>query len=437
MNAFAPYPAYLETVHQTLTFGPTPEAQLLVGAALDGQASRELRRLVPIQALREMGAFFTGSVLSRRAASLINRSTSASSSILDPACGAGDLLLAYTRHIPAETTWRQTIESWNDAIFGLDLQPDFVRAAQLRLSLAAWQSTYERTGLDPGPSPAMKSIFPGVRVGSGLDASKDLDGMKQILLNPPFTHSIASKGCKWARGRTSTAALFLANCLERSNDGAALVAILPDVLRSGSRYKRFRRYVESLATIRDVRIAGRFDSRTDVDVFLLSLEVRKNPGAIEQVDSTAWQNATKAGSTIGDHFKISVGPVVDFRDPHSGASHPFARPKDLPPWQSIYSLPSRRRYSGRLVKTPFVTIRRTSSPSDKWRATANVISRSLPVAVENHLLVAEPYDGTLRSCKALVRMLRTQAVNDWLNERIRCRHLTVEIIRLLPWGEPS
>ena len=436
MKAFAPYPVYLETLVRKLTSGPTSELKDLVDAALDGQASQELRRLVPLQALRLAGAFFTGSTLSQGATKLLLGDTPSDMSVLDPACGAGDLLLAYSRHLPAERTWKQTVECWNNSVFGLDLQPHFVRAARLRLAIAAWQATHQLTGLDPGPAPSMSDLFPGVRVGSGFEPSIEFESLEQILLNPPFTHSIAPNACKWASGRTSTAALFLANCLEKARKGARLVAILPDVLRSGSRYKRFRQYVESRATIREVRIFGRFDSRTDVDVFLLLLQVHEDSkGSLEA--TTAWQMASKDDSTVGDHFKISVGPVVEFRDPHAGAWRPFARPKDLPPWQSIYLLPSKRRYSGRLIKPPFVTIRRTSSTSDKWRATANIVSRSTPVAVENHLLVAQPHDGTLRSCKALLEVLKTGATNRRLNERIRCRHLTVEAVRLLPWVEGS
>jgi hypothetical protein len=79
-----------------------------------------------------------------------------------------------------------------------------------------------------------------------------------------------------------------------------------------------------------------------------------------------------------------------------------------------------------------VVIRRTSRPGDAYRATATVIGGESPIAVENHLLVCEPKDRKLATCKKLMLQLKTDAVNKYLNGRIRCRHLTVQAIEELP-----
>lgn len=69
-------------------------------AALDGQPSAELRRQVPIDVLRETGAFFTGSAMAKKALRASGLRFGADAKVLDPACGAGDLLVAMVDHLP-------------------------------------------------------------------------------------------------------------------------------------------------------------------------------------------------------------------------------------------------------------------------------------------------------------------------------------------------
>jgi hypothetical protein len=44
-----------------------------------------------------------------------------------------------------------------------------------------------------------------------------------------------------------------------------------------------------------------------------------------------------------------------------------------------------------------------------------------------------PHDLSLESCKELILRLRSMETDEWLNERIRCRHLTVSALNELPW----
>ncbi|MDI7120349.1 SAM-dependent DNA methyltransferase, partial [Escherichia coli] len=60
-------------------------------------------------------------------------------------------------------------------------------------------------------------------------------------------------------------------------------AILPDVLRSGSRYHHFRDFISSEMKA-TCEIYGRFNSQTDVDVFILSgIKTENNLEKIEWV----------------------------------------------------------------------------------------------------------------------------------------------------------
>lgn len=98
--------------------------------------------------------------------------------------------------------------------------------------------------------------------------------------------------------------------------------------------------------------------------------------------------------------------------------------------------PETRRHEGLVYKPPFLVIRRTSRPGHPYRATATVIAGKHPVAVENHLIVCEPQDGKLGTCKELMKQLKTAAVNDYLDAHIRCRHLTVGAVAAIPIAMP-
>ena len=92
-----------------------------------------------------------------------------------------------------------------------------------------------------------------------------------------------------------------------------------------------------------------------------------------------------------------------------------------------------RRHEGKVYKPPFVVIRRTSRPGHPYRAAATVIAGKEAVAVENHLIVCEPKAKTLKMCKKLMTQLKTQTINKFLDERIRCRHLTVGAVAAIPF----
>jgi len=430
MEAFRPYVVRLEDL---LGRSMRPERDAAfpkdLDAALDGQPSTELRRQVPIDVLRETGAFFTGSALAKLAITAADLRLSADVRVFDPACGAGDLLVAFVGHLPCSSDLRSTLREWGHQVLALDVQPDFVRATKLRLALAAVQrqSPASRKKLS-----SLDDLFPGICLGSSLVEENVYKQATHILINPPFTPVDAPEACAWGSGKVNSAAVFMDACISRSEPDTQIIAILPDVLRSGSRYAKWRHLFEDRVALRKIQIVGQFDRHTDVDVFLAVGQIKKKPTSVPRFDWIPCEQ--NSGARVSDKFEVSVGAVVSYRDPHKGPWFPFIQARDLPSWKVVSAFCHHRRFSGKTFKPPFVVVRRTSRPGDKNRAVGTVIRGRGPIAVENHLLVLRPQDGTVASCNRLLAVLKDKTANQFLDRRIRCRHLTVSALSDLPWG---
>jgi hypothetical protein len=433
MESFNPYVRELEQLaSQALHSGSlAPPVQERAAAALDGQTTEMLRSLVPLPVRRRAGAFFTGMALAKLALEPISAKISSASKAFDPACGVGDLLIAYARHLPLERDLLETVQAWGEQLHGSDVHPEFVRAAKARLTLFA---AIRGASGSRNRQPSVHETFPHVSVGDGLSIAGPDTGSIHVLLNPPYAKIAIPPECEWGSGKLSAAALFIDHWLSTSRPGAHVTAILPDVLRTGSLYGKWRANVESRAKIELVQVVGAFDDKADVDVFVLQLTV----GSSDCKQSVSWwrTSAETARSHVGDRFRVYVGPVVPHRHADDGDRYPYLHAKLMPPWQTIDAQDTeRRRFQGRTFTPPFVAVRRTSSPHDRHRAIATVVDGRLPVAVENHLLVLEPRDGTLETCQALLKMLHDERTTSWLNDRIRCRHLTVGALSEVPWWD--
>jgi hypothetical protein len=398
-----------------------------VRAALNGQPGEELRRLVTVDDQRTAGAFFTGSSLAKRAAATILSTVGNGSIIYDPACGAGDLLLACANRFSICSTLQKTVAKWGRQLRGRDLHPEFVQAARYRLLLAALSRRPYAGDFD---ELLETSFFPNLKTACGI---AEVDAYKQashILINPPYTLSQAPRDCEWAAGAVSDAALFLDSCLGSVRAGTRIVAILPDVLRSGARYAKWRGRVLSRAEVKSIRLEGQFDRWADVDVFLLDLIAK--PGTAGRTGP--WKGPRRSSQILADEFDVSVGAVVPYRDKKYGRPYRYLHARGATPWVALRKLPETRRFAGTVHEPPFLVVRRTSRLGDKHRAIATVIGGAGAVAVENHLLVLKPKDGTLASCRALMKVLQSPETDRWLNQRIRCRHLTVAAMRSFPWS---
>ena len=432
MKSFEDYVTTLEALIGTARNGSLSALQGTVDHILAGQPSDVLRDTMDLKTRREIGAFFTGSTLSSRLVAYFQNSIDTASRVFDPACGSGDLLLACTHLLPTEETLDATLEKWGKVLRGVDVSKDFIRATKVRLVLAAMS----RHGFTPDhKNMSFSTYFPGVACGDGMNATNELAYATHVLLNPPFHAAVAPQSPHWGSGRVSTAAMFLDFVLTSCRQGARVAAILPDVLRSGSRYRRWRNTVDARTTSAEIEIWGLFSHDADIDVFILC---GTKGGDCRDPNDINWCQAPSHATTLESVAEVKVGSVVPHRHPARGRWYPFFRARGLSREGEIHIDGVRkRRFTGTVYSPPFVLVRRTSRPDDNGRATGLIILGDSPVAVENHLLVVTPKDGKRETCELIVSVLRDKKTDQWLNRRIRCRHLTVEALRTLPlWNSP-
>jgi N-6 DNA Methylase len=405
--------------------------------ALDGGAPAALRRLATIEDRRNVGAFFTSSTLADLAWAPLLPTLDHDSVIVDPACGAGSLLIPGLRALLRRTDpWRAA-----NQLRGRDLVGSFVEATRARLTLTIASSQPPAKQLYPHPL-----RFPELQPGDALkEMAPLLDGATHIVLNPPYTPIIAPEDCTWASGKINHAAVFTEVAVSHMPADSRMVAILPEVLRSGPRYAKWREIIRQTTDIDQVVPSGAFDAQTDVDVFRLYLTKHRTRRAVvprQTVGVTHLSSergfhgriSSNTEQHVSTYFEISVGAVVPHRHPEIGPVNPFATARELPAWETISTLATERSFSGRCDTPPFVAIRRTSRPGQVPRALATIIAGTKPVAVDNHLIVARPLDGSLARCQQLLDLLQQPRTTEWLDERYRCHHLPVEAIRLIPWA---
>lgn len=399
-----------------------------IDAALDGQAGEELRQRVSIQKRRKNGAFFTGSKLAETLSKNFNPKYKKSIKFFDPACGAGDLLLSCSKLLPIETTLKNTIDLWSKHLFGYDLYSEFVNTTKTRLLLAAIQRGVIVEG---NLENILQKSFPGIEVKDTLKEISSFKNCNRVVINPPYNYVKANKDCSWATGRVTKAAIFLETIINNLNAGSEIIAILPDVLRTGERYKKWRKLIAQNCVIEKIKIIGKFDRWADVDVFILKLKII-NPIKIN--DSYSSWNKLKhiKSDRVSDFFDVNVGAVVPYRDIEHGKEYSYLYPQNAIRWKTITFIKEKRKFKGRVFDPPFIVVRRTSRPEDEFRAVGTIVKSKKPIAVENHLLVLSPKNKTVKSCKHLLKVLKKPETNTWLNKRIRCRHLTVSAMQEMP-----
>jgi hypothetical protein len=425
MREFLPYLQQTSALFRDLA--TDPQRGLKDGrlrAALDGAPRRAAHKLVAIETLRASGAFFTGSHLARRLVKPFLAGLSPRDVVLDPTCGVGDLLVAASEMLPTGRDLRATLAAWGSCLSGLDIHAEFVEVARLRIALAA----IARGARGQVVPEELAGLLPFIRLGDAMHAEPSYRRASYVLANPPFTRVPAPDLCTWGSGKVNAAALFMEHFLTNTLPATKICAILPDVLRSGSRYERWRSAIAAAAVIDKVRLIGRFDKWADVDVFCIELTRERTTGG-----RAAWPPLRGGGPTVGALFSVRVGAVVPHRHPEIGKRYAYIHAKSLPMWGEVRRIQESRRFSGPVFQPPFVAVRRTSKAGEGHRAIATIVEGKRKVAVENHLLVLTPRDGTLDSCRQLVAYLNSTRASRWLDKRIRCRHLTVGAVAELPW----
>ena len=426
MNRYMAYVRRLEEIEKNMDAGLIGETTAEdVRGALDGEAAEKLRKLVPLSERRQTGAFFTDSRMAKRALQGLGKTLDRRSVILDPACGAGDLLLSCMESSLETHEGRFKPEDWSERIHGIDIHQEFVAATKIRLRLWA-----KNECLCHNLNFNHLNEFGIIRQGDALNEVEEIAEATHIVVNPPFGRVISDRTCFSGRGLISSAAVFLSHIIDCAEPGTKILSILPDVLRSGSHYANWRAHVSSKADIGPTTLLGQFDATTDVDVFAQEFVVKK---ATQKRSNTVWAGPVGSSvSTVGDMFDVTIGSVVDYRDPLDGVCRPYVVGKQLPKWSIVNKVTHLRLSRCLAVNSPFVVVRRTSRLGDQYRAVATIIDIDRPAVVDNHLIVLVPRDGRLSHCRRLVKTLKDRRTTSWLNERIRCRHLTKASLSELP-----
>jgi hypothetical protein len=285
-------------------------------------------------------------------------------------------------------------------------------------------------------------LFANIRLQNALSQTAQIRHVDAVVMNPPFCKWQAPKSVSWASGSINSSALFTERVFGEMSPASKLVAVLPDVLRSGARYQKWRELMLSMGRVEHVVPLDQFDASTDVHVFILVMTRTQSSADPRNTRAFFGQRATasrkgyiseKGASQIRDLFNVSVGPVVDYREPRKGNWFPFLVARDVPAWESLLTGFPKRRFRGTTVRAPFVVVRRTSRPEDRFRAVGTIIRGRDRYAVENHLITIQPKDGKLKTCQLLLDVLKRQETSDYLNQAIRCRHLTVSAVKSIPW----
>ncbi|WP_460158460.1 N-6 DNA methylase [Pseudomonas sp. S3_E11] len=421
MNEFKPHNQVLIRFYESITDSIDHNK---INELIDlDNADAVLRKVLPIEEMRAIGSFFTGQALTTQAVDSFKNSITDDSVVLDPTCGTGNLLIESSRRLSIKPCLSETLKTWGKVLKGYDIHESFVEATKLRIILEALSRGAVK---DCSINKAFLYLH-GIKTVDAMSIQKEeLVTVTHALMNPPFSSWDSPAENYWNQGKVNAAGIVFDHFLRTLPKNCEVCAILPDVLRSGSRYENWRNFT-SQNLLGGIRIIGRFNQKTNIDVFLIHGLL-----STETDSKISWYPQNKGSSYVSDFFDVCIGPLVAYRDPLDGTLAPYIHSNNTPLWETITSITEHRKFKGRLILPPFVVVRRTSSPTNKFRASGAIIAGEKSVAVENHLIVIKPKNGSITACNDLLKKLKSPEVNDFLNGRIRCRHLTVGVIKEIP-----
>lgn len=393
-------------------------------AVLNGAPATAVNKIIGRLHRRRDGIFFSGETWGEAVVSVLP--IERCSRILDPACGIGDLLLAAARRLPIADTVNETLDEWCQRLVGQDLHGPLLAMAWHRLQALAVQRVGDRGGV-PILDPAMPPSF---MVGNALARPWALRAGDAIVMNPPFQAIAAPKGTVNSAGKVTAALPFLERAFRDAPPGVHVAALVPEVLRSGSRYARLREWMNERSATFHFEAKGLFSKEANIDVALLVALTRAST-APRPIAARANARALPRQETLGERCRVTIGAVVPHRTKVSGPQRPYLDVGGAPAWGEVW--PARvEAFDAVAHRPPFVVVRRTSGPKDRQRIRATLVRGKHPVTVENHLVVLIPRARTIAACNDLMAVLARPATQEWINGRIRCRHLTVSALRELP-----
>ena len=373
--------------------------------------------------VKKLGAYFTEHKLATVTVNTFSKQITHNSIILDPTCGTGNLLIEASRCLQITSHLSSTLKQWGETLWGYDIHSEFIEITKLNLIIEAL-----RRGaiLDCSIHQGCNFLHNILLIDAMQISDIQVKKVTHLLMNPPFLQINSPQKNYWKKGKVNSAGIFLDHYLRILPKNCEIVAILPDILRSGSRYQLFRSFVSS-HLIGNCHIWGRFSNTADIDVFILSGKKNYSTKHIQ------WTKPIKKNTlSLSEKYNVRIGPLVAYRDKCEGKDYPYFHSKNCKNWTIITKITERRAFKGKVIQPPCILIKRTSSPSDKFRAAAVLINLKEPIAVENHLIIVTPKDHTFKSCQYLFKILSTQQTNDFLNDQIRTRHLTVNAIKSIP-----
>ncbi|WP_182066311.1 N-6 DNA methylase [Curtobacterium sp. ME12] len=382
------------------------------------EVARSLRFTTDASWRHTNGIYFTGDELATSLWEPILQQLNESSVVIDPACGAASLLLPAVREL--RRAGKNASPEYQ--VRGYDIEPSFITISRNRMMAAC-----------AGPGLLEENFV----VADFLRDPIDLKSATHVVMNPPFNPMVEERSTGWSSGSVNSAAVFVLHALRKMSENAMLLAILPDVLRSGSRYRRWREEILRHGVIESIEVADTFDAFTDVHIFILRLRRTSSPRPT--APGVGWSAACNLDRTlaapervIGDTFQVSVGSVVPHRHEDVGSKHPYLDSTHIRGKRRLAEVIEVRGFSGRLHQAPFIVVRRTSRPEQAPRMKATLVASNQMVAVENHLIVLRPRDGLLATCEKHLVALEGRQIDAHLNREIRLRHLTVGAVANTP-----
>jgi hypothetical protein len=188
-QAVSQFSSYSDSIQRLLNdlarTSHTMMSDQVISGILNGQATSALKQLVPLNVRREAGLFFTSTQLADTLAERLAPRLRGGVRLLDPACGAGNLLISCAKYLPTGNSLGQTLSMWSDFIVGYDLHQEFIRAARLRLILLAASRHPEESSTLRSIQPS--SVLQGLAVGDFFNDARLAD-IGCIVVNPPFGH---------------------------------------------------------------------------------------------------------------------------------------------------------------------------------------------------------------------------------------------------------
>jgi hypothetical protein len=396
----------------------------LVSDLMNGHATDFVYNTLSLSDRRKHGIFFSGPSWAHKI--LSGQELAKWQRFIDPSVGVGDLLIEVCKSLPLKDSANQTLEDWAERLVAIDLRKSFLDITWMRIQAFA----VHRHNIEKGQACNLtfKALPPNFIVGDALSTNLELRQHDCVVMNPPYQRIPAPSHSFVGKGKRSAAALHLEHVLLHAPAGVGLFALIPDVLRSGSSYEKFRKELDARTVISSFAPFGAFGTQADIDVAIL-VATSKNLGERNEEPEQNIPNE----KCVGDFFDVSVGPVVPHRTPTTGQIYGYLTAKNAVVGSEISSPKEFATYSCRLEKGPFVVVRRTSSPSDRKRARSTLVTAKEELLVENHLLILKPKNKKIALCRTLLRVLNDQNTDAWLNNHIRCRHLTVGALKKLPW----